>query len=293
MSGVEIYFTHGGSDYLLPLQGDQDVGWRNIFGNLIEDVSVIDEGSAGYNLPSPGNFYLRHHNNEGLVERLNATAWLDPQTNLIYEYGGTVDGSVSNTMSVFNLTTKEWEQVNIVAGAGYREGASSLVVDRLVYIYGGKDDNGDFVDTLYSYNLDTGIWTEVSTGGSVREGATLVSIAGVLYFVGGLDEDGNGVTTVDTYDPTADTWGSAASLSGTGDTEEVSIEPTITDEHVFGGSDFAPEAGSSWDFSVRVESGDNPGVWFYLNGEDGSDYGWLYIKEDGTDYWLYPDSFNF
>jgi hypothetical protein len=59
MADIEIYYPYGGDDYLLPFDTTQDVGWRNLGGNMIESISLATDE---INIPIPGVYRLSHTN---------------------------------------------------------------------------------------------------------------------------------------------------------------------------------------------------------------------------------------
>jgi len=82
---------------------------------------------------------------------------------------------------------------------GPRYGHSSASVDGLVYVFGGRDIDGNTYRDLWAYQVNTDTWTEVceACGPAPRFRATLTYIDGILVLHGGRGQDST---------PLQDTW---------------------------------------------------------------------------------------
>lgn len=74
--------------------------------------------------------------------------------------------------------------------------ASAVTVNGRIYVFGGLDQNGNAVDTVYEYNPSTDRWRTVNRMPAVRYGAAVSSQSSRVYVVGGRNGSGSTTTNV-------------------------------------------------------------------------------------------------
>jgi hypothetical protein len=57
--GIDIYYTYNSEDYRMPLDDDEDIYWRNIYGKGIYLFSVLQVSDEGYRHPIPGVYRVQ------------------------------------------------------------------------------------------------------------------------------------------------------------------------------------------------------------------------------------------
>ncbi|CAG8454573.1 5924_t:CDS:10 [Diversispora eburnea] len=91
-----------------------------------------------------------------------------------------------------NSVVLRWEVVNSVnKGPSSRSGHSACAYDNKIYIFGGTDGRKCFND-IWSFNVETGIWTELSCIGyfpEPRERHAAILVDDVLYVFGGKTQE--------------------------------------------------------------------------------------------------------
>ena len=114
----------------------------------------------------------------------------------IYWQGGIVDSVVSGRVLQLNRNTRLWTQLS-PDSVGERSQHVGFYYDGALYIWGGKDTSGTFLNSLLKFDLTTKAWTTATTGGTARCQAAVVLLGIEAHFVGGVDSEGNVVRTVD------------------------------------------------------------------------------------------------
>lgn len=229
-----------------------------------------------------------------LVERFDSAAWADEDNMLIFDHGGEVDGSIVNTLSIYDPTTRTWSEG--AAGGGARKLHSAVVYDGKAYIYGGiqQDEGTYYSNSLYSYDLTTGEWTSLGTGGTARAEFTMSVISGKIYFVGGYNDSGS-VTTLDIYDISEGTWTTGDGLSE-GDTpsittepEELTLSPHNSENLASPATNFRP-AWVTYEKSIEGGTETVTEMWVWgPSGEAAPYYSFLIADKDGSLTTKYPD----
>lgn len=133
----------------------------------------------------------------------------------LYRVGGFVGLSdVVSKMSVYNLRTNAWKEVNQMQEL--REACACGVIGGCIYVAGGYCRLRTMEPRLSSaevYVPEKNIWCPIA---SMKEGRSCCASAVVgekLYVIGGYGKL-NVLQTVEVYDPVVDTWERKASMPG-------------------------------------------------------------------------------
>ncbi len=171
-------------------------------GNGFMDVSIIDKtiGSSG------GWEAIAVEPNNGRMD------------NVVGEYNGliwSVTGYGDNAdVRTYDVGTDSWTVVGTPAPFGVNYGRSGCFAGNMAYVYADSTTPGFDVTGLWSYNMDSGVWTnEAPTGtppatGGIWAPAWVYNPAdGYCYMTGGATIPGGGdLATVNVYDPIANAW---------------------------------------------------------------------------------------
>ena len=96
---------------------------------------------------------------------------------------------------------------------GRAEFASATGVDGRIYVFGGYDDNYEFVLQTEVYDPGSNSWTSLADMPSGRvDFAAATGSDGRIYVLGGYDSNYNIDSTVDVYDPATNAWTTVASM---------------------------------------------------------------------------------
>ena len=125
-----------------------------------------------------------------------------------YFWGGNdLQGNLINTMEFFSpssASAREW--VTGIDGLDARYGHSATLHKGKIYIYGGKNSNGDALNTLSRYDIGSQEWTDLGLGGNARWHHAAGLWNDQIYFWGGEDSSGALTNTLDIYDLGTDSW---------------------------------------------------------------------------------------
>ncbi|WWC88764.1 uncharacterized protein L201_003677 [Kwoniella dendrophila CBS 6074] len=116
-----------------------------------------------------------------------------------YVFGGQADGAFMNDLWMYDIkqlsgTSHKWEQIQYTTPAPPRRTGHILVAgnNNKLYLFGGTDGNYHYNDT-WSFDVNTGAWTELSCIGYIplpREGHAAAIVDDTIYVFGGRDVKG-------------------------------------------------------------------------------------------------------
>ncbi|WWC70663.1 uncharacterized protein I206_104614 [Kwoniella pini CBS 10737] len=116
-----------------------------------------------------------------------------------YVFGGQADGAFMNDLWMYDIkqlsgTTHKWEQIQYTTPAPPRRTGHIFVAGNngKLYLFGGTDGNYHYNDT-WSFDVNTGAWTELSCIGYIplpREGHAAAIVDDTIYVFGGRDVKG-------------------------------------------------------------------------------------------------------
>lgn len=94
-----------------------------------------------------------------------------------------MQGNAQDGFSRYNLTTKNWEQLDPLPQKYTEHGGSIAVAGNYVYATGGRDENESWRSNLYRYNISAGSWSTISNNpfGNFGYGSQLVYPEGSDY----------------------------------------------------------------------------------------------------------------
>uniref|UniRef100_F6VLL9 BTB domain-containing protein n=1 Tax=Ciona intestinalis TaxID=7719 RepID=F6VLL9_CIOIN len=134
---------------------------------------------------------------------------------VLYHLAGRLqtDGKNTTTNIVHRMKLKEkvlkWEKVASMNVARLVFGAA--VLNGVIFVFGGTDENNKSVSTGESYVVPLNKWIQLKPMKVVRSGHCLVAHNGYLYSLGGHDGQ-QVISSVERYDPSSDEWKDVASM---------------------------------------------------------------------------------
>lgn len=93
-----------------------------------------------------------------------------------------------------------------------RYGASSAVVDDIIYVFGGSDKNSDALDNLEGYNTLMDSWGTYAAIPTPRTASGAVALEDKIYVIGGQSASAESLDVVEVYDPMNNSWSLVKSL---------------------------------------------------------------------------------
>ncbi len=131
----------------------------------------------------------------------------DPSRNVTLLYGGHDGTSILDDTWEFNHTSKTWK--SIAYSAGYIQGAAMTYHNKsgMIYMIGGMDDLGNFLNSIYSFVDGVGwqLGTEYLADPLYRPGVAYNPSIDVIYVTGGLMPSESASMDVYEYNDTAGT----------------------------------------------------------------------------------------
>ncbi len=130
----------------------------------------------------------------------------------LYVFGGSTapfSGAVSNA-AVYDPASNSWAQLaNMPTPRG---GATAQVINGVIYLIGGMNDQGASLNVVEVYNPATNTWQTAPSLTYVRDNPGSAVLDGKIYVFGGRHREANGTTiqgamkTVEMFDPATSTW---------------------------------------------------------------------------------------
>ncbi|XP_078491172.1 kelch-like protein 12 [Ciona intestinalis] len=133
---------------------------------------------------------------------------------ILYHIAGKLrtDGEEIATDIVYRMKLKKkvlkWEKVASMNVKRYVFGAA--VLNGVIFVFGGADENNTDVSTGESYIVPLNKWIQLKPMKIVRSGHCLVAHNDQLYSLGG--HNGKVISSVERYDPSSDEWKDVASM---------------------------------------------------------------------------------
>ena len=129
--------------------------------------------------------------------------------------GGYDDGDmIVTTVEILDTQLRQWSSAASLPHPMTR--ASITVCEDLLYLLGGRDQNGHFTLSVLTSSITDLLHQqqEIANQPTVWRRAadapyyfcTAVSVGGQLLAIGGLDEHGENTSAIVAYDPTSDSW---------------------------------------------------------------------------------------
>ena len=189
----------------------------------------------------------------------------------VYWQGGSVDSVITDRVWRLNRITRLWDElaVGVIAGRIYHAG---IWYDGCLYIWGGKNSGGTFLNSIYRFDPSDSSWTALTAGGTARCLAGAMLVDDEIHFVGGVDSGGNVLLTVDIYSITDDSWSAGTSAPAAFADLDIAVYPLarpvwqVCDGTLFyGGSTagrdevFWTYAGSAWTAPATLDDMVTPG----------------------------------
>ena len=127
--------------------------------------------------------------------------------------GGSGDGRILSTVEILDTDLRQWSSAASLPHP--MSWASITVCGDLLYLLGGRDQNGQTLSVLTSSITDLlhqqqetanqpAVWRRAAD--APYYGSTAVSVGGQLLAIGGEDEARKNTSAIVAYDPTSDSW---------------------------------------------------------------------------------------
>ena len=81
-----------------------------------------------------------------------------------------------------------------------------------IYVTGGKDSEGNTLNSAYVYDPQADAWTQLASMGIARRKHASAVARGKLYVFGGKDDEER-LSTAEVYDPASNSWAQVTSLT--------------------------------------------------------------------------------
>jgi len=105
----------------------------------------------------------------------------------------------------------EWEPIPKMGSP--RVFVSIIWVNDLLYVIGGCNEVGEPVDTIQSYDPNTGVWSDIKSMPTKRAAPIVAVFSGYLLVIGGVGISQKPVDAVEMLSPNKDRWKQLTSLS--------------------------------------------------------------------------------
>jgi len=123
---------------------------------------------------------------------------------MLYAVGGRKDKSPLDCVERYDDATKKCTEVSSLGSKRY--GAGVAVMEGMLYVLGGRDDSGKYMDSVERYDQHACKWTDMKEMSCSRSKACVAVVNGVLYALGGLDNANNVLSSVEKYDQVNNKW---------------------------------------------------------------------------------------
>eukprot|EP01087_Luapelamoeba_hula_P012781 TRINITY_DN3603_c0_g1_i4.p1 TRINITY_DN3603_c0_g1~~TRINITY_DN3603_c0_g1_i4.p1 ORF type:complete len:4801 (-),score=871.08 TRINITY_DN3603_c0_g1_i4:39-14441(-) len=185
------------------VEGGEGEGYRMwIFGGYdcekrLNDLFVLDTATNKWEKPQLNERSVLPSGRSGAT-----FTWIGAKTFLMY--AGYDGSSFLSDVYTFSLETMSWSRVQTTGEKPKgRAMHSANLIDRRLYIFGGRISATERTNDVYYLDLNTWAWIRVETGGTLptaRASHCAVAIGSKLLVIGGRDEDGptKGVFTLQT-----------------------------------------------------------------------------------------------
>ncbi len=131
----------------------------------------------------------------------------------VYVIGGYEDSAelAHDNMWAYDSSTNEWTTLApLPTPLMFHE---AVVVDGLIWVFGGSDDYGDMNLGLYVYDPEVDSWSTLEGPPTPRIDGAGIALDGLIYYFGGLStETGEYLTAAEVYDPIAASWSTVPDL---------------------------------------------------------------------------------
>ena len=137
-------------------------------------------------------------------------------------------------LGILPAAAQSWDQVAPMPDARYD--ISAVVLNGEIYVIGGRDRDGNVLNTVLRYHPEENVWEEMpATLHEGRAEAAAAVLGGRIYITGGKDDDEEVIDVVEVYDPTQDQWREVKEM----DVERYGHGATVIDGklYVIGGED--------------------------------------------------------
>lgn len=159
------------------------------FNDLVAfDLNTLNLASPRWELVSPVE------GNEPPPSRTNHVAVA--HNDKLYVFGGTNGLEWFNDMWRFDPVTRSWQLLNC---SGFvpqpREGHSASLVGDVIYVFGGRDVDGNDLGDLSAFKISSSRWftfQNMGPGPSPRSGHALCSVGKKIYVIGGEGAESRG-----------------------------------------------------------------------------------------------------
>lgn len=197
VSGDKIYYFGG-------------YNTRTYSGNKLNEVHVFDTSSQIWSKTKATGISDTYTLQENTADTINGKIYL------FAGYGGPSSATRQNALLEYDPAANTIKTLSVSGAPTARTGHASAVIGTTLYIYGGDNNGGTFMNDFYSVDLSkTSLaWKRLSPTPAPalkRTGAAMAAYNGKLYMFGGIEmtpgtnssEEKNDLYE---YDPSTNTW---------------------------------------------------------------------------------------
>lgn len=130
---------------------------------------------------------------------------------VIYEHGGEEVDSEGVFLGVFYDVVRKFDPVartwsELGSCAGDRRDHIMVLYENALYIWGGRSPEDGLIDTLFRFDLNTFVCTELTAGGTPRLNANAIVYGDEIHITGGASATGAPVLSTSIYLISSDEW---------------------------------------------------------------------------------------
>ena len=157
------------------------------------------------------------------------TAVYDEESTQMIVFGGFVQGTRVNIISIYNFTTNSWKNVLYERGVRLpcpRSGHQAVITQGNMYVFGGKNDDSEKMNDLWVFNIADERWTELKAAGDIpfeRSGHSISVIGDNIIVFGGIWDVTKELNDLHCYSITRNTW---STFNDSSNQEQIENSPT-------------------------------------------------------------------
>ncbi len=128
----------------------------------------------------------------------------------IFVIGGLVEGEVSQSVEIFNLTTRRWEELEEQPLKARMQHSCTVITKEdgrpALLVTGGTDKEGRTLSSAEIFDLFTSAWSEADSLKTARASFALTVLDGRAVAVGGKSSEGADLGGAEVYSVAKDAW---------------------------------------------------------------------------------------
>jgi Kelch motif/Galactose oxidase, central domain len=138
----------------------------------------------------------------------------------IYVVGGATATGVVGVNEIYNAATNSWTTGAAIPTASWA--GVGAIVNGVLYVIGGSDSEGNFLNSVQAYDPVTNSWTTgLAPMPTARNSISVAVVNNLIYVIGGYN--GTRLNTVESYDAASNVWAEEAPMLGGRSTAAVGV----------------------------------------------------------------------